>query len=200
MTPESLPCHVRPDVRCSDAGAPLPERIGWLAVLAPHDRPQADRAAVPALDHRVLLPRRILRAADPAGAADAGQRPDDAGRLQPRVHDARRHHGVLLPDPVDPGDARQLPAADHDRREGPGVPADQPAQLVHLRRRRLFRAGGAHRRRRRHRLDVLHAVQLDGVELARAHWRGSASSSPASRRSSPASTSSSPCTACGRRA
>ncbi len=49
-------------------------------------------------------------------------------------------HGVVMIffflDPVDPGDARQLPAADHDRRQGPGVPADQPAELVHLRRRR----------------------------------------------------------------
>ena len=38
-------------------------------------------------------------------------------------------------------------------------------------------------RRRRYRLDVLHALQLDGVELERDADRASASSSPASRRS-----------------
>ena len=42
--------------------------------------------------------------------------------------------------------------------------------------------GGA-QRRRRHRLDVLHALQHGGGELARHHSRRSASSSPASRRS-----------------
>ena len=42
---------------------------------------------------------------------------------------ARRDHGVLLPDPVDSGGARQLPDPADDRREGPGVPAHQPAQL-----------------------------------------------------------------------
>ncbi len=31
------------------------------------------------------------------------------------VHHARRGDGVVLPGPVDPGDARQLPAAAHDR-------------------------------------------------------------------------------------
>jgi heme/copper-type cytochrome/quinol oxidase subunit 2 len=43
--------------------------------------------------------------------------------LQQVLHDARRDHGVLLPDPVDPGGARQLPDPAHDRREGPGLPA-----------------------------------------------------------------------------
>ena len=56
--------------------------------------------------------------------------------LQQAVHHARRGDGLLLPDPVDPGGARQLPDPDHDRREGPGVPAHQPAQLVHLHPRR----------------------------------------------------------------
>ena len=56
------------------------------------------------------------------------------------------------------------------------------------------------RRRRRHRLDVLHAVQHGGLEHARDRHRPRASSSPASRRSSPASTSSSPSTRCARRA
>ena len=41
-------------------------------------------------------------------------------------------------------------------------------------------------RRRRHRLDVLHALQHGGGEQPRHHRRRSACSSPASRRSSPA--------------
>ena len=45
-------------------------------------------------------------------------------------------HGIVMVFffliPVDPGGARQLPRADHDRREGPRVPAHQPAELVHL--------------------------------------------------------------------
>ena len=44
-------------------------------------------------------------------------------------------------------------------------------------------------RRRRHRLDVLSALQHRRLELATCCWPASASSSPASRRSSPASTS-----------
>ena len=75
---------------------------------------------------------------------------------------------------------------DHDRDEGPGVPAHQPAELVHLHPRRRVHAGRGADRRRRHRLDVLHAVQHRGRQLARDDWRRSASSSPASRRSSPA--------------
>ena len=71
-----------------------------------------------------------------ARAADAGRRPGPARDLQQAVHHARRDDGLLLPDPVDPGDARQLPDPDDDRREGPGVPAHQPAQLVHLHDRR----------------------------------------------------------------
>ena len=53
---------------------------------------------------------------------------------------ARRDHGVLLPDPVDSGGARQLPDPADDRREGPGVPAHQPAQPLHLLDRRHLHA------------------------------------------------------------
>ncbi len=64
--------------------------------------------------------------------------------LQQDVHHARRGDGLLLPDPVDSRGARQLPHPDHDRGEGSGVSADQPAQLVHLHpRRRLHDDVGA---------------------------------------------------------
>ena len=61
-------------------------------------------------------------------------------RLQQAVHAARRRDDLLLPDPVDSGDARQLPHPDHVRHEGPGVSAHQPAELVPLRHRRHPRA------------------------------------------------------------
>ena len=62
------------DIRRGHGGharPPLPERAAGHQELAAHDRPQADRVALPVLDHRLLLPRRVLRAADPAAAADA---------------------------------------------------------------------------------------------------------------------------------
>ena len=48
------------------------------------------------------------------------------------VHAARRDHGVLLPDPVDSGDARQLPDPADDWREGPGLSTDQSSQSLYL--------------------------------------------------------------------
>ena len=52
------------------------------------------------------------------------------GDLQQAVHHARRDDGLLLPDPVDSGDAGEFLPADDDRREGSGLPADQSAELV----------------------------------------------------------------------
>ena len=93
-------------------------------------------AALPRGDHAVLLHRRRVRRADPPRAGDAGRRPGDRRDLQQAVHDARRDDGVLLPDPVDSGRARQLPRADHDRREGSRVSEAEPGELVHLHDRR----------------------------------------------------------------
>ena len=127
----------------------LPQRRPRHQVLAVDERPQAHRAALPRVDHRLLRDGRVLRDVHPPGAADAGRRPAVERDLQQDVHHARRGDGLLLPHPVDSRGARQLPHPDHDRREGPGVPAHQPAQLVHLHpRRRLHDDGGAQRRRR----------------------------------------------------
>ncbi len=52
--------------------------------------------------------------------------------VQQAVHDARNHHGVLLPGSVDPGDAGKFPGADDDRGARPGVSEAEPAELVHL--------------------------------------------------------------------
>ena len=57
--------------------------------------------------------------------------------------------------------------------QGPRLPADQPAQLVHLRHRRHLHAGRGAERRRRHRLDVLHALQHRRGEQPRDHRRRS---------------------------
>ena len=157
---------------------------------------------LPALDHRLLRARRPDRGADPPRAADAGGRPGAAGHLQPALHHARRDDGLLLPHPVDPGDARQLPRAADDRRQGPGLPAGS-----------TWRAGTSSTLGG---LFTLWAICSPAASTpagpstrrsrttfsntARDRGRRSASSSPASRRSSPGSTSSSPSTACGRRA
>ena len=130
---------------------------------------------------RDVLPRRHLRRADPAGAADAAGRPGQFRHLQQVLHHARDHHGVLLPDPVHPGHARQFPGPHDDRRQGPGVPAHQPAELVHLHRRRDLRAGRGGDGRRGHRLDLLYAVQQHLFEHLRHHGRLAASSSPGFR-------------------
>ena len=89
------------------------------------------------VDHRhVLHRRRRSRSLIRLELADAQGRPRRGRHLQQALHDARRRDGLLLPDPVDPGGLRQLPRADDDRRQGPGLPAAQPPELVHLHRRR----------------------------------------------------------------
>ena len=85
-------------------------------VVAADQGPQAHRAALPDLDHVLLLPRRPVRRGDSPRADDAAGRSVRARDLQQALHDARRDHGLLLPDPVDPGGARQLPGPAHDRR------------------------------------------------------------------------------------
>ena len=111
------------------------------------------------VDHRVLLHRRLVRVLirlellTPAGDLMTSETYNKMFTM----------HGVVMVFffliPSIPGGARQLPGPDHDRREGPGVPAHQPAELVHLHPRRALHAGRGAQRRRRHRLDVLHAVQ-----------------------------------------
>ena len=128
------------------AGAPdeeLPERQLRRQVVAPDDRPQADRDPLHDLDHPVLLRRRRGGDPDAPRADDAGGGCRPARDVQQAVHPARRDHGVLLPDPVDPGGAGQLPRAAHDRGTRPGLPEDQPGELVHLHpRRRVHPLGG----------------------------------------------------------
>ena len=100
----------------------LPDERLRLEVVAAHEGSQADRAALSVLHHGLLRAGWIDGGADPARAADPGRRPDAVGDLQQGLHDARDPDGLLLPDSVDPGHARQLPDPDDDRRQGPGVP------------------------------------------------------------------------------
>ncbi len=85
--------------------------------------------------------------------------------------------GVVLLDPLDPDRAGQFPAAADDRRAGRRVPAPEPAELVHLRSGRDLHALRDDLRRGGHRVDVLHALQLDLRQRPRArdglrHLRG----------------------------
>ena len=108
------------------------------------------------------------------GGADAAEPGRAAGRdhvareLQPRVHPARRGHGVVLPGAGGPGDARQLHPAADARRARPRLPAPEPDELVPVHDRRPADRLGAADGRARHRLDVLHAA-LDQLH-AKATW------------------------------
>ena len=83
--------------------------------LAADRRPQAHRHPVPDLDHVLLLHRRGVRGADPAGAADAAAGPGGIGHLQQVLHHARHHHDLPVPGAFGAGDAGELPDPDHDR-------------------------------------------------------------------------------------
>ena len=161
----------------------LPEHHPRPQVVAVDEGPQADRDHVPGLDLGDVLPRRPLRRRRPARAGDAAGRLRHRRHLQQALHHARRDHGVLLPDPVDSGGARQLPDPADDRRQGPGVSAHQPDQPLHLLDRRHLHALRHDRRRRRYRLDLLRARTAPPSRAPTSCRRRWASSSPASRRS-----------------
>ena len=125
------------------------------------DRSQAYRPDVSDVDVDLLHGRHVARILDASGIDRAGQDHHGRADLQRRLHDARRHHDVLVRDAGDVGVARQLLLADHDRRQGRAVPAHQPVLVVAIRDRCADRHGGAVHRRRpaRHRLDLLRALQ-----------------------------------------
>ena len=127
--------------------------------MAPHARPQAHRDALPAVDHVLLLHRRLLRAPHPSRTPHARRRSRPIRYLQQALHHARHGDGLLFPDPRRPCRPRQFPDPDHDRRQGPRLPAHQPAQLVSLHHRRPADDLHHPRRRRRYRLDLLHSAQ-----------------------------------------
>ena len=78
---------------------------------------------LPDLGHGDVLHRRLRDHDRPPEPDDARGRAGRGRHLQPAVHHARRHHGVLLPGAGRAGGAGQLlPAAD-DRRQGSGLPA-----------------------------------------------------------------------------
>src|ERR1051326_5035444 len=131
-------------------------------LLAADQGPQAHRHPLPLQHHHHVHARRLLRHDDAHRAAHArGGRPHQR-HVQQILHPARRGDDLLLPHPRHPGGARQFHPADHARREGPRLSAAEPSELVRLHRRGGDRALRDHHRRRRHRLDVLHAV-LDAV-------------------------------------
>ena len=102
--------------------------------------------------------------------ATPDRHPHGRRQLQQGLHRPRGRDGVAVPDPVDPLGDGQLHAAAHDRRARPRAAAHQPAELVPLHLRRRLHAAGPLLRRRRHRLDLLHALRDDVLQrLRRAH-------------------------------
>ena len=131
--------------------------------LDDHGRPQAHRRHVSGWSIVGVFHRRHVRAAGAADAADAQphavrQGADDRGYLQPRLHPARRHHGVPVHHSVGARRARELRLAPDAGRQGRRVPAPQPGQLLSVVHRRPDGRDRHDFRRGRHRLDVLHAV------------------------------------------
>jgi len=81
-------------------------------------------------------------------------------------------NGLVFPHPIDPRGARQFRFADDDRRARCRISKAQLNELVSFRWWRRISALVDHSRRRRHRLDVLHALQHDLRKLA-CHLDGS---------------------------
>ena len=168
-------------------GRELPERRLRRLVVAADDRPQADRASCTWSRSRSSSSSAALAATlmrlelmTPAG------RPGPARDLQQAVHAPRRDHGLLLPDPVDPGGAGQLPGPADDRRAGPGLPE------LNLLSWYLYMLGGAVRAVRRcsraASTPAGRSTRPTAACTRNTHVHadgGRASSSPGSRRSSP---------------
>ena len=172
------------------------------ARLADDPRSQAHRDSVHLGDYLLLLPRRRRRDPDPH---ELHRRPTatllTAETYNKAIHLPRRRHGVVLPDPVDSGDARQFSAAADDRRARRRVSAAESRELVPLHRRRTrspsrasLRAASIPAGRSTRRSRTMYSNTHVMLMVDRAY------SSPAFPRSSPASTSSSPCTSCAPRA
>ena len=130
-----------------------------VGFVASDHRPQAHRPALSDLDHVLLFHRRLLRPAHPPRVAHSRRGPGPGRHLQQALHHARPGDGLLFPDPVDPRRTGQLPHPDDDRGKRPRLPAHQPAELVSLHHRRHHDVALHPDRRRRHRLDFLHALQ-----------------------------------------
>ncbi len=169
-----------------DRARKLSEQALRRRLVALHHRPQAHRPALPDVDHLLLLHRRLLRAAHPPRTAHPRRRPRPGRHLQQTFHHARHGDGLLLPHPLDPRRARQLPRAHDDRRQRSRLPAHQPAELVSLHHRRRHDAALHAHRRRRYRLDLLHALQHRLHQHQNRSRPDSPSSSPDSPPSSPA--------------
>ena len=124
-----------------------------------HARSQAHRAALSRFHHLLFSLRRCGGDADAAGTDPSPWRALHLHDLQQALHAAWRDHGLVLPHSLDSQRAGKFSDPTHDRRAGHGLPAAQPDQLVRLHVRRPVRHGGNLARRRRHGLDVLHALQ-----------------------------------------
>ena len=86
-------------------------------------------------------------------------RSGDRRDLQQAVHAARRDHGVFLPDPLDSGGAGQFPVPLMIGARDLAFPKLNLASWYIFMAGGLVYAVGHRRRRRRHGLDFLHALQ-----------------------------------------
>ena len=129
---------------------------------------QAHRNHVPHGRDLCVLPGRSLRHDDSSRTGHSGRGSRLLRHLQQDVHHARRRHGVLRVDPGRARHPRKLRAAVDARREGRRLPEAEPSELVHLRHRVSVHRLCDGVRRRRHWLDLLHALQQPRIE----HQRG----------------------------
>src|SRR5437660_5398322 len=160
LQPREVRCNEYGYREYADGGArKLSEQALRRRFVAVHHRPQAYRTALPALDHILLLYRRLLRAAHSSGVADSSRRPGASRYLQQAVHHARHGDDFLFPDPLNSRRARELPRALDDRGERPGLPENQPPELVSLHHRRRDDVALHADRWSGYRLDVLRAFQ-----------------------------------------
>src|SRR6185295_12589119 len=126
--------------------------------MAADEGSQAHRAALSRRGQFLFLYWQYLRNDDPPRTAHAAGRSDAVEYLQQDLHPTRDHHGVLLSDPVDPGDIGEFFDSDDDRCEGSRVPTHQFIELVYLHHWRNHYDLCLVGRRGRHRLDVLCAL------------------------------------------
>ena len=155
-----------------------------VQVVAADDGPQADRAPVPGLHHAHLLRRRGLRGR--ASAWSCSRRRATSCRRTPTTSSSRMHGIVMVFFFLIPS----IPAVLGNFLLPMMIGArDLAFPRLNLLSWYIFMVGAAShalrdgQRRRRHRLDVLHALQHGVLEHDGRRRRASASSSPASRRS-----------------
>ena len=121
--------------------------------------PQTNRSSLSLHDSHFFSDRQHRGGVDADRASHASTEAGHVGRLQQAFYHPRRVNGLVLSHSIHPNGTRQFRSANDDRRTRCRVSEAEPDELVHFCRR--WRAGAlvAGPWRRRHWLDVLHALQ-----------------------------------------